>query len=333
VTYLGVFIAVLAAVTVAAYLRHWTWTGLVAAPDGEKPSHKTLWDWMQLLIVPAVLAAGAYGITSAQTRHEQQREAQRSAQQDRIAADDRRDAALAAYLEQMSGLIAEHRLAHTSDPSLGGLAASLTSTVLRQLDGPRRGLVVQFLARSRLIDRDAAIVSLYRANLRGARLRDAYLTNVTLAGDMTSADLRNAILTGADLSLLNLQGADLHGAVLSDADFSRSNLRDVDFSDTGYVTHDGTDFSGACLTGAQFDGADLPSASFKDAEGRDIDFSDASFEDADFSGAMLMNIASRGTAYGDGTSGTFPKGWGTHGLPTRPYGPLGPCSERVASAP
>jgi len=74
-TYLGVFIAVLAAITVAAYLLDWNWTGMVAAPEDATSSNKTLWDWLGLLIVPAVLAAGAFGINSAQTDRDRKRRA------------------------------------------------------------------------------------------------------------------------------------------------------------------------------------------------------------------------------------------------------------------
>jgi len=216
-TYFYVFLAVLAAIIVAGYLRPWSWTGLRA--DSEKPKGKTLWDWLALLIVPAVLAAGAYGINSAQTSRDQRREDKREKQQDKIAADTRYSAALGAYLQQMSGLIADKNLANTSgtdkdddgfdDSPIAGLAQSLTMTVLRQLDGERKGQVVQFLARAGLIKNDdTAVVELYGADLREAKLFDSFLSNAYFGG----ADLRGADLRHAWIDETSFQSADLRGA-------------------------------------------------------------------------------------------------------------------------
>jgi hypothetical protein len=48
-----------------AYVREWKWTGLGNNPDFHK---RTLWDWLNLLIVPAVLALGGYLFTRSETR-------------------------------------------------------------------------------------------------------------------------------------------------------------------------------------------------------------------------------------------------------------------------
>jgi len=42
--------------------RLWRWTGLgtYIDSDGKRQPGKTLWDWLQLLIVPLLLAGGAY---------------------------------------------------------------------------------------------------------------------------------------------------------------------------------------------------------------------------------------------------------------------------------
>lgn len=299
----------LAAITVAGYLRPWAWTGLRAAPGDDSPRSKTLWDWLQLLIVPAVLAAGAIGINSAQTHRDQKREDKRTRQQDKIAADGRRDDALRSYLQQMSGLIANDDLARAGrggNNSLAGLAQSLTLTVLRQLDGPRKGQVVQFLVDSELITNDEdRVIDMYGANLRGARLGGAFLVN--------------AWFNGADFT-----GAELRKAVLNNANLSTSNLRGADFSETYYADIEGAaleaDFSETCLTGARFTDADLYDSKFVKAEGRDVDFSAADLERADFKGAKLTNVKARHTTYDDAT---LPKGW-------RPRGGLRMAKKKAA---
>jgi hypothetical protein len=193
-TELYIFLAVLAAVVVAGYALQLSWTGLRPGKnDQSETKTKTLWDWLALLIVPFVLGSGAYGINSAQANREKDREIAREKQQDAVAEDARHATALSAYLQQMSGLIADKGLAKTAktdkdgdgfaDAPIAGLAQSLTTTVLRQLDGARKGEIAQFLARSGLIpSQDTGVISLYGADLRGAKLFDSFLSNAYFAG-------------------------------------------------------------------------------------------------------------------------------------------------------
>jgi lysylphosphatidylglycerol synthetase-like protein (DUF2156 family) len=66
----GILAAIVGACVILrfAYVREWTWTGLVKNPDFHK---RTLWDWLNLLIVPAVLALGGYLFTSSENRKTQ----------------------------------------------------------------------------------------------------------------------------------------------------------------------------------------------------------------------------------------------------------------------
>jgi hypothetical protein len=50
------------AVLVGGYALHWSWTGF----------NRTLWDWMQLLIIPAVLAIVGFLFNRAEHRSEQE---------------------------------------------------------------------------------------------------------------------------------------------------------------------------------------------------------------------------------------------------------------------
>jgi hypothetical protein len=52
---------VLASIIVLGYVREWEWTGLVLDQAYTK---RTLWDWLQLLIIPAVLAGEGSGSTA-----------------------------------------------------------------------------------------------------------------------------------------------------------------------------------------------------------------------------------------------------------------------------
>jgi hypothetical protein len=54
------FVALVFLLIVLGYVQEWKWTGLVV--DANYPK-RTLWDWLELLIVPAALAIGVYCLT------------------------------------------------------------------------------------------------------------------------------------------------------------------------------------------------------------------------------------------------------------------------------
>src|SRR2546429_6278993 len=60
---------------------------------------KTLWDWLQLLIIPAVLAVGGYAFTYTTSRNEQKN-----------ALDSQRETLLQAYLDRMSELLLDKHM-------------------------------------------------------------------------------------------------------------------------------------------------------------------------------------------------------------------------------
>ena len=174
---------------------------------------KTLWDWLQLLIIPVVLASGAILFNLATNRNEQT-----------IALDKQREELLQGYLEQMSKLLLENNLRLSdSKADVRYIARALTLTVFPRLDASRKGRLVQFLHESGLISKNETIciVHLSQADLSGADLSNIYLNEANLSrtnlrgANLSRTYLKNTDLRGADLEEANLKGADLRGADLS----------------------------------------------------------------------------------------------------------------------
>jgi Pentapeptide repeats (8 copies) len=219
-------------IVICGYFFGWPWTGLTSSkvPPNTQPT-KTLWDWLDLLIVPIVLAIGGYLFNSSQNRATEAA-AERRAQ----------DEALQAYLDHMSDMLTPSRdqpsLYEESSPErLRVVARARTLTVLPRLDGDRKASVVQFLYESGLIAGAQPIVDLSRADLSGtnlcrARLFQANLSYANLRGadlsrvaNLREANLNYADLSGADLSMMSdLSDASLIGADLSRANLSHANL-------------------------------------------------------------------------------------------------------------
>jgi hypothetical protein len=188
----------------------------------------TLWNWLKLLIVPAVIAGGGIWFN----RQQRERElgiAERRAQ----------DEALQAYLDKMTELLVVHKLGKPDEgPNVRTVAWARTKTVLRRLDtsnqgAVHKGAVLRFLNDAELISTSRPIIrSLSGAHLQGANLERSYLVDVALRGvDLSGATLRDANLGGANLGGANLgrsedteRPTDLSGADLSGADLSGATL-------------------------------------------------------------------------------------------------------------
>jgi len=215
-----------------------TWTGF------EK---KTLWDWMSLILIPAVIAVGGAWFKSRQEKlaralEDRGREEERALQRDRL-----REEALQDYLDRMTELMLKEGLWYPSkadtepskpDPQpseptshaiVRSIARARTLTVLRGLDGPRRGALLRFLYESDLITKGRAVVDLEGADLAGADLSGAHLSGAYLVKtNLTGAKLTRAVLTEADLRDANLVEAVLAGAWLAEANFYKADLSGAD---------------------------------------------------------------------------------------------------------
>jgi uncharacterized protein YjbI with pentapeptide repeats len=191
---------------------------------------KTLWDWLNLLIVPLGVAFFAGLFTIAQAIYQQSAEERlqqtivdfTSKTQRNIEDQRAQDATLQAYLDAMETLIVEHHLRNSkADSEVRTLAQARTTTTVERLDGYRKGQVLQFLAEAKLIERADernAVISLREVDLGEVDARSI---------DLSGADLSGADLSGADLSGADLRGAYLRGAVLRDAVLSNAYLKDA----------------------------------------------------------------------------------------------------------
>jgi hypothetical protein len=266
----GVGVSVIIAVCViGGYLDHWDWTGLgtyhyTKGPDEEFERGKTLWDLLQLLIIPAVLSTGAiwYG-TQQQTaadREKAQEQTQQALKVQRAQATAQEsqalDGVLNAYVDYITGLLLHDGLGDRH-PRLATVVAAeaRTITALRRLDSPRNATLTHFLSDAHLL----RSISLAQTDLSGVHLEGAYLEAARLQGaDLTNADLSGASLQGANLSDTTLDHTNLQDSLLSSARLCRAqvigaNLRRAHLESAllkGAVLDGDTDLRGAILENA-----------------------------------------------------------------------------------
>lgn len=301
------FMALLAVVIVLivliflGYIFNWDWTGLngyktISTATSLPPKitttityqpGKTLWDWLQLLIIPAVLAVAGYVINLSISRGEQaateqraqsEREAaeKRSITEREISLDNQREAALKEYIDEMSELLLhENLLGSDEDDKVRIIARVRTITILYQLDARRIGYVFSFLRESKLMHANPndSIISLANAQLNKINFRQAIVEGVNLSRvkmdeanlsdaeffltDLSKAHLVSANLCEATLDAVNLSGALLMGANLSGASLLMTNLSKAILL--------GANLSGAYFNQTNLREADLTGANLKDA--------------------------------------------------------------------
>jgi hypothetical protein len=180
------------------------WTGFQGYVDstGARIPPKKLWDWLELLVVPAFLAIAVWWLDGSRKRSEQA-----------VETDRQRERVLEEYLGHITGLLLSGQLI-AADAAARSVARTRTLTALRRLDGGRKAQLLQFLYESGLVGKSPII------NLNGADLSNAALDEATLR----DSELRGLYFQSASLRRAQLDGADLRGSDFTAADFTRATF-------------------------------------------------------------------------------------------------------------
>jgi len=251
--------------------------------------------------------------TTSQSRSQQQAEEQRAQAQQDTEEQRAQDEALQAYLEDIGNLLLDEDLGTSQeDAEVRKFATARTLTILQRVGPTRQGSVVRFLYDSELIHEGQRIVTLNRADLRGADLSRLDLINVDLGGsylnyaDLSYADLEDAYLstTEGEVSWIerkdgttqtqrssytrdhvtDLRNAKLIKTILIRAVLVDSYLDDSDLTDADLR---GAYLRNADLFNAYLTGADLTDADLRGAHLTGADLTDADLTNANLSGAYL----------------------------------------------
>ena len=227
---------------------------------------KTVWDWMQLFIVPLALVLVTIAFAWQQDIRQQEIQRQTAAREqelenqraevDREIEDQRaQQAVMQSYLDQMGVLLLDRNLRDADqDSDVRNVARARTLTTLAALDPYRKQKVLRFLNETKLIQRTSPdgepVISLRYAELQGVRLGHI--------GQLGGFDLNGIVAINADLSNANMVNAVVHGADVREADLSEANLTNADLV--------GAKLIGATLTNTDLTNTDLTNADLTDAK-------------------------------------------------------------------
>lgn len=235
---------------------------------------QTLWDWLNLLIVPAVIAGVGLWFNQ-QQRVRELHSADIRAETDRqIAAQVRQDDILQSYLDQIGQLLLDEnhplRQAQAGDDVVT-LARARTLTTLSQLDGVRKSVLMRFLLEAGLIT----------GTLQVPQEERRYPTISLMEADLQEVDLSTYVWEGLDMTAADLSDADLSVCSLSDSWMPGARLNNA-FLTASAVN--ATDLNGASLRGALLNGTELRGASLYGADLTSTDLEDADLTNADLTG-------------------------------------------------
>lgn len=210
---------------------------------------KTLWDWLELLIVPVALGAGAIWFDSEANLRAENMQRQREVVQRDIEDQRAKDAVLSTYFDDLSNLLLERGLLESQRGSaVRDIARAKTLSALSQMDGNRKGFIVRFLYEVDLIKGSSPVLYLGGA-ITGKPAVDEIVPS---RGDLNGAVLHRLFMGELNLTRVHMVGADFRWAILNKANFIGTDLRNADFT-------------GARLKEARLSGADLTGALLHDA--------------------------------------------------------------------
>jgi uncharacterized protein YjbI with pentapeptide repeats len=193
-------------------------------------------------------------------------------QNDRYIADQKyQQEALNAYITGMSELMLKENL-HMKKEELQlrniARAKTLTTLMLKGLDPWRRDIVIDFLKKDGMIDK--------QDNPQDNQPKPSMLSEILIPkADLSKADLSKADLTRTNLQGANLQSANLTYALLDGTVFEEANLRNVILDQASTLTQSGSFhpyFQYADLQNASMRSVILPGANFHYANLKDADF-------------------------------------------------------------
>lgn len=265
---------------------------------------------MELLIIPIVLAIGAFFLNKSERTIERQATNDRAKLEREIAKDRQQEQALQSYIRQMSELLLKEKLRTTNRKEVRDVARTLTISVMRVLDEDRKNLVLQFLRETKLVTDKNSILNgaemghmnlqglvfedvylqgahleeadflqsyMVRANLKGAFLGDSNLQDTFL----DEADIRGAGLSGANLYHASLIGTNLQDAKLLFAFLLQANLQDANIKRAN--------LHNAHLKDAKMERANLESSNLQNANLEGANLESANLQDANLKGAIVTN--------------------------------------------
>ncbi len=236
---------------------------------------KTVWDILEVVLLPLTVALAV----TVWLYHKKE-----------LADSNHRKRLVSDYQKEMTELIVNKDLLRS--PSGSGVQAAAhikTLVTLRQLKGPEKLIIFQFLVKSGLInnrEEQPPILSLEEADLSGITFEDGlHVENINLGGaNLGKLIADKGIFKHVDFTNCNLEGssleeAEIYGCELKGACLERAYLEDALLY---FSNFEGTRMARSNLTRARLTNTNLTDVDFTKTRVKNADFTDAVIDNTNF---------------------------------------------------
>lgn len=217
------------------------WTGFGKYDEIKNgPRAKTLWEWLDLLLIPFCVGILAWSFKEAEKEKASKSEDERS-----------QNETLDSFVNIMTELITKHNLANqNSTLETRTIARTRINLAFSNLNGARKGQVLQFLFESGLIDYNPKI------NILGGNMKNAILDGIVLS----KSEIKGVYFNNATIKEANLNEAIFTSCDFTKADLTESLVTNTNFSYTNLTK---SKLKGMDLTSVNFEGANLTKADLR----------------------------------------------------------------------
>lgn len=255
---LRVFIIVVAAPAVILgviilYQFSWSGFGQTTRPDDLTELPKTIWDWLDLLVVPLIILIATVAFNGSMQNAQERRENLRQAHEKQLEALRANRELFDSLLDRISKLLLDQGLnekGENNDEMARWIATAHVTSALNLLDTQWKTETVLFLVRAKLLNGENPTIKLEWVNLDDMELAGQTLNDVNFErtllrhSNFELTKLQGAFFTGAQLSgskfhFAEMNKANLSGANLTDASLQNAKLEDAIFDEKTFLP-DGT---------------------------------------------------------------------------------------------
>jgi len=216
---------------------------------------KSLWDWMELLIIPVALGIAGWALNNAEKSNSYKKESERA--QNEI---------IDSFIKIFTQLILDKNLTKDSDIQIKIIARTRIMFALNNIDRSRKRQILQFIYESGLIFNKPTL------NLNGANINNANLDEILL----TNAEIRGAYFINTSMKKTNLEESIFIGCDFTNANFTNSKVKNLDLSYTN-------------LTGVKLKNMDLTSVNFLGAIFKNTKLNNSKLTEAQIITIQIMN--------------------------------------------
>lgn len=217
------------------------WTGFRYYNNVNQLEVKKLWDWLDLLIVPVSLILLGWLYKTYEKTKEEIKEIE-----------NKQNEILDSYFRIISEFISNSNLLDTNkNKESRVIARTRTIVALENLEGERKGQVLQFLYESNLIDNEK--INILGANFKCLQVSGIVLRKLTIKGvyfcnsnfentfldksrfiscDFTNTNFNKSSMEDTSFEYSNLSKCKLSNIDLTKVNFEGSNLNDADLSNS-----------------------------------------------------------------------------------------------------